>query len=140
MESAMMQIASRVVRSARTFWHRLGREEAVSALTILTILPVLAGAVAVGVETGQLYRLKRQMQVSADAAALSASIDLMGGKDMSGATPAAKYEAQRYGFTDGANGVTVTVSAPTTGTYAGTTNAVQVTVTKSTGFSIGSAL
>src|SRR4051812_12070303 len=119
MESAMMQIASRVVRSARTLGHRLGRDEAGSVLTILTILPVLAGAVAVGVETGQLYRLKRQMQVSADAAALSASIDLMGGKDMTTATPAAKYEAQRNGFTDGTNGVTVTVSAPTTGAYAG---------------------
>src|SRR3954451_23196715 len=115
MESAMMQTASRIVRSARTYWHRLCRNESGSVLTILTILPVLAGAVAVGVETGQLYRLKRQMQVSADAAALSASVDLMGGKDMTAATTTAKYEAQRNGFADGANGVTVTANAPTTG-------------------------
>lgn len=136
----MMQIAFRVVGSARTCWNRLRRDDSGSVLTVLTILPVLAGAVAVGVETGQLYRLKRQMQVSADAAALSASIDMMGGKTLDAATPAAKYEAQRNGFTDGVNGVTVTAAAPTSGPYAGTTNAVEVTVTKSTGFSIGSAL
>jgi Flp pilus assembly protein TadG len=136
----MMQIASRMVRSARSAWGRLRRDESGSVLTILATLPVLAGAVAIGVETGELYRVKRQMQVSADAAALSASVDLMNGKTMTQATATGKYEAQRNGFSDGVNGVTVTVAAPTTGSYAGTTNAVQVTIQKSMGFSIGSAL
>src|SRR5579872_1481047 len=141
MESAMMQIASRVVCSVRSAWHRLGRDESGSVLTLLTALPVLAGAVAIGVETGELYRVKRQMQVSADAAALSASVDLLAGKTMDQATTTAKYEAQRNGFTDGVNSVTVSVSAPTAGTtYASTTNAVQVKIQKSMGFSIGSAL
>ena len=140
----MMQIASRVVCSVRSAWHRLGRDEAGSVLTLLTALPVLAGAVAIGVETGELYRVKRQMQVSADAAALSASVDLLAGKTMDQATATAKYEAQRNGFidgsTDGTHTVTVTVSAPTSGSFAGVTNAVQVTIQKGMGFSIGSAL
>ncbi|MBS0526661.1 MAG: hypothetical protein JSS04_23730 [Proteobacteria bacterium] len=136
----MMQFASRVVCSARSAWDRLRRDESGSIITILTTLPVLAGAVAIGVETGEVYRVKRQMQVSADAAALSASVDLMNGKSMTTATATGKYEAQRNGFADGVNGVTVTVAAPTSGSYAGTTNAVQVTIQKSMGFSIGSAL
>jgi Flp pilus assembly protein TadG len=139
MESAMMQIASRAVRSARSAWDRLRRDESGSVLTILATLPVLAGAVAIGVETGELYRVKRQMQVSADAAALSASVDLMNGKSMTVATATGKYEAQRNGFTDGVN-ATVTVAAPTSGAYAGTTNAVQVTIQKSVGFSLGAAV
>ena len=136
----MMQIASRMVRSACSAWDRLRRDESGSVLTVLATLPVLAGAVAVGVETGELYRVKRQMQVSADAAALSASVDLMNGKTMTQATATGQYEAQRNGFANGVNGVTVTVAAPTSGAYASTTNAVQVTIQKSMGFSIGSAL
>lgn len=136
----MMRIASRAARSARSAWDRLRRDESGSVITILATLPVLAGAVAVGVETGELYRVKRQMQVSADAASLSASVDLMNGKTMTQATATGQYEAQRNGFSNGVNGVTVTVAAPTSGSYAGTTNAVQVTIQKSMGFSLGSAL
>lgn len=135
----MTQSVSRVVRSARTFWHRLGRDEAGSVLTILTIVPVLAGAVAIGVETGQVYRMKRQMQVSADAAALAASVAMMNGNSAN-ATTSAHSAAQTNGFTNGVNGVTVAVAAPTSGSYAGTTNAVQVRIEKTMGFSIGSAL
>lgn len=141
----MMQIASRVVRSARSAWDRLRRDESGSVLTVLAALPVLAGAVAIGVETGEVYRVKRQMQMSADAAALSASVDMMNSNAGTTVTPQAiatgKYEAQRNGFTDGVNGVTVTVAAPSSGSYAGTPNAVQVTIQKNNmGFSIGSAL
>ncbi|MFI5030217.1 MAG: pilus assembly protein TadG-related protein [Reyranellales bacterium] len=136
----MMQIASRAVRSALSAWHRLRRDESGSVITVLAALPVLAGAVAIGVETGEVYRVKRQMQVSADAAALSASVDMMNGKGLPTATTTAQYEAGRNGFTNGVNGVTVSVAAPTSGSYAGTTNAVQVTIQKSMGFSIGSAL
>jgi hypothetical protein len=140
MESAMMQIASRMVRSARSAWDNLRRDESGSVLTILASLPVLAGAVALGVQTGELYRVKRQMQVSADAAALSASVDMMNGKGMTVATATGIYEAGRNGFSNGVNGVTVTVAAPTSGSYASTTNAVQVTIQKTMGFSLASAL
>ena len=120
---------------------RLRRDElGILVITVLAALPVLAGAVAIGVETGEVYRVKRQMQVSADAAALSASVDMMNGKGMPTATTTAQYEAGRNGFTNGVNGVTVSVAAPTSGSYAGTTNAVQVTIQRSMGFSIGSAL
>ena len=67
----MMQSASRMLRAAQNHWHRLGRDESGSALAFLAVLPVLAGAVAIGIETGELYRVKRMMQNSADAAALA---------------------------------------------------------------------
>src|SRR5689334_17366624 len=141
MESAMMQIASRAVRSARSRWHLLRRDESGSIITFVVFLPVLAGAVAIGVETGQLYRVKRQMQSTADAAALSGAIDSMAAKNLDTITATARYEAQRNGFTHGANGVTVNVAnPPASGPNSGNANAVEVTITKTTGFSIGAAL
>jgi len=137
----MMQIASRVVRSAHTRWHRLRRDESGSIITFVVFLPVLAGAVAIGVETGQLYRVKRQLQTTADAAALAGAIDSMAAKSPTTIIATAKYEAQRNGFTDGVNGVTVTVvNPPASGPNASNTNAVEVTIRKTMGFSIGAAL
>jgi Flp pilus assembly protein TadG len=137
----MMQAASRVARAARHHWHRLGRDEKGSMVAFLAVLPVLAGAVAIGVETGELYRVKRQMQGSADAAALAGSVDRIAAKNNTVITADARYEAQRNGFTDGSNGVGVTVNAPpTSGPNVGTTGAVEVVITKTQTFSLGAVL
>jgi Flp pilus assembly protein TadG len=136
----MMQGALRVVQATRNYWHRIGKDERGSMLALLAVLPVLAGAVAIGIETGELYRVKRQMQSSADAAALAGSIDRIAGRTSS-ITTDAKYEAQRNGFTDGSNGVTVTVNAPpTSGPNVTTTGAVEVIITKTQKFSLGAVL
>src|ERR1700761_3363877 len=136
----MMQSALRVVRAMRNHWHRLGTDERGSMLALLAVLPVLAGAVAIGIETGELYRVKRQMQSSADAGALAGSIDRIAGRTTS-ITTDANYEAQRNGFTNGSNGVTVTVNAPpTSGPNVNTTGAVEVIITKSQRFSLGAVL
>jgi Flp pilus assembly protein TadG len=136
----MMQSALRMFRAARNDWHRLGSDERGSMLALFAVLPVLAGAVAIGIETGELYRVKRQMQSSADAAALAGSIDRIAGRTTS-ITTDAMYEAQRNGFTDGSNGVTVTVNAPPkSGPNVGTTGAVEVIITKSQTFSLGAVL
>lgn len=139
----MMQIASRVAlaaRSARNHWRRLSRDEGGSVIALLAMLPVLAGAVAIGIETGQLYRLKRQMQGAADAAAMAGSVERVANRTAT-ITSAAQYEAQRNGFTDGTNGVVVTVNGPpTSGGNTTTTGAVEVIITKSTGFSLGGVL
>lgn len=137
----MMESALRVARGARGHWQRFKRDDKGSLLALLAVLPVLAGAVAIGIETGQLYRVKRQMQSSADAAALAGAIDRMAGKNNTVITATAQYEAQRNGFTNGTGGVNVTVNAPpTTGPNTGTTGAVEVIITKSTGFSLGAVL
>jgi Flp pilus assembly protein TadG len=137
----MMQIALRVARGARSHWPRFKRDEKGSLLALLAVLPILAGAVAIGIETGQLYRMKRQMQSSADAAALAGAIDRMAGKNSTVIGATAQYEAGRNGFTNGAANVTVAVNAPpTTGPNVGTTGAVEVIITKSTGMSLGAVL
>src|SRR6202008_2325253 len=99
------------------------------------------GTVAVGVETGQLYRTKRQMQGAADAAALAGAIDKVNGGTNTSAIAAALYEAQRNGFQNGVGGVTVTVNAPpTSGANVSTTNAVEVIVTKPSSFVLAKVL
>jgi Flp pilus assembly protein TadG len=137
----MMQAASRMLRATCDHWHRLRRDESGSVLALLAVLPVLAGAVAIGIETGQLYRVKRQMQSSADAAALAGAYDRLAGKSATVIQANAKYEAQRNGFTDGVNSVVVTVNAPpTSGSNRTTTGAVEVIITKTQSFSLGAVL
>jgi Flp pilus assembly protein TadG len=137
----MMRGASRAFRSARMTWRRLRRDKRGSVLGFLAVIPVVIGTVAVGVETGQVYRTKRQMQGAADAAALAGAIDRMAGKNTATITATAQYEAQRNGFQNGVGGVTVTVNAPpTSGSNMSATGAVEVIVAKSHKFSLAGAL
>ena len=137
----MMRGASRAFRSARLTWQRLLKDERGSVLAFFVAIPVVAGTVAVGVETGQLYRTKRQMQGAADAAALAGAIDKVNGGTNTSATAAALYEAQRNGFQNGVGGVTVTVnSPPTSGSNVSTANAVEVIVAKPSSFALANVL
>jgi Flp pilus assembly protein TadG len=128
----MPRVLSRTLIVAQSGWRRLRRDESGSVLAYMVVIPVLAGALAIGVETGQLYRVKHQMQSASDDAALAASIDLIAGKAKSTATADALYETQRNGFTNGTNTVNVTVNVPpTSGANTANQNAVEVIVTKS---------
>src|ERR1700759_2395509 len=95
----MVRVASRVLQAARHQWRRLIRDERGSVIMLAMWLPGLAGVIAIGVETGEIYRVKRQMQGAADAAALAGAIDIANNKSAS-VTTDAKFEAQRNGFTD----------------------------------------
>ena len=137
----MLRTISRGLRVMRTKYRGLGRDDSGSVLTFLVVIPVLVGTVAIGVETGQLYRVKRQMQSAADAAALAGSVDRIAGKTTGVITTTAQYEAQRNGFTNGTNGVAVTVNAPpTSGANISATGAVEVIVTKTQSFSLGAVI
>src|SRR5690242_2598535 len=109
----MLAGISRRLLALRSRWHSFGLDDSGSVITLLAAVPVIAGTVAVGIETGQLYRVKRQMQISADAAALAASIDVAAGRGSS-ATADGRYEAQRNGFANGSNSITVAVNVPPT--------------------------
>ena len=137
----MLSAILRRLSAARALGRNLRLDDSGSVVTILVALPVLAGAVAIGVETGELYRIKRQMQSAADAAALAGSVDRAAGKSSTVITTDARYEAQRNGFTDGSNTVVVTVNAPPTiGTNATAPGAVEVIITKTQKFSLGAVL
>lgn len=141
MGADMLRSFSRGIHSAYAIWRRLRFDDSGSVLSILVVVPVLIGAVALGVETGEMYRVKRQLQSAADAAALSGSIDRAARKDAATITATARYEAQRNGFQNGVNGVAVTVNAPpTSGPNVSVTAAVEVIITKPQSFSLGAAL
>lgn len=87
----------------------------------------LFGMIAFAADVGVMLRDRRLLQVAADAAAVAGASELSYG----GATSAAKSASATNGFTDGSNGVTVTVSTPpATGTHTGCTGCVEVVVTK----------
>ncbi len=67
----MLSAILRRFSAVRSMWRRFGLNDSGSVTTFLIAIPVLAGTVAIGVETGQLYRVKRQMQSAADDAALA---------------------------------------------------------------------
>jgi hypothetical protein len=138
----MWGFVSRMLGAARLKASSLGRDEAGTIIMYAVAVPVFAGVVAVGAETGNFYRVKRQMQNAADAAALSASIDSVGGKSPAAITTDALYQAQRNGFTNGVDNVSVTVnSPPSSGPNVGTPGAVEVVIKKSSqSFIFGDAL
>ncbi len=137
----MKQELTNLLKRSRAVLERLRRNDDGSVFALMVTVPVLAASVAVGIETGNVYRQKRQMQNAADAGALSGAVDLAAGKSTSTVTTTARYEAQRNGLTDGSNGTTVTVNIPpTSGPNAGKSGAVEVVVTKAQSFSLASAL
>jgi Flp pilus assembly protein TadG len=101
--------------------HRLGRDQrGVIAVIFAIMFPVVAGILALGIETGIWYGVKRHNQAIADVAAYSAALEIAGGNPANAVT-AAETDAKTNGF-DFANSantgstVTVATSGPTTST------------------------
>jgi hypothetical protein len=83
------------------------------------------------VDAGMLERSYIQLQGGAQAAAMAGSIALQRGGSSSTITSAGQAVAGFNGFTNGSNGVTVTIqNPPAAGTYANNSLAVLATVTK----------
>ena len=86
---------------------RIGRDEGyVLALTALMMLPILAFT-GFAVDLGSWYARASQIQRAADAASLAGVQEL---PNLANATSAANAVAQRNGFTNGVNGVTITIA------------------------------
>ena len=95
---------------------RLGKDDEGQALVLaalgMIVLLLMAG---LGVDVGYLRYQKQQMQKAADAGALAGASALIYYRDGIGEaqiTAAAKSDSQANGFTDGDNGVMVTVNHP----------------------------
>lgn len=140
MGAGMQRIFSRSLCAWQSEWRRFASDETGAVLAFLVILPVLAGMVALGMETGKLYTIQRMMQNAADDAALAGSIDRLNGASIDTITTDARFETKRNGFTNGTNNVSVSVTVPTSGSYANTPGAVQVTVSQPQSFSFGNVL
>ena len=91
--------------------HRYARGQLIVLMTLGLIALIGVGGIAVDI--GYFYSARRQMQTAADAAAI-AGINAQLGSQGGNYQQAAIDVASLNGFTNGQNGVTVTVGPPTT--------------------------
>jgi len=103
--------------------------EAGQALVFVALGMVLLSAVlGLAVDIGYMRFLKRRIQTAADSAAIAAAAEINYGD----VTAAAKADAASNGFTDQANGVTITVNnPPASGPNQGVQGYVEVLISKS---------
>lgn len=94
-------------------------------------LVALIGIAGLAVDIGYFYSARRQMQTAADAAAI-AGINAELGSQSSNYQQAALDVATINGFTDGANGVTVTVAPPANPPNPSSNTYVEVDIARST--------
>jgi len=108
----------------------IGKRQRGSIAILGTVtMTALFGMLGLGFDAGYLYHLKRTAQLAADAAARAGALELQNGSNKDTITDQAKAEAATNGFTNGANGVTVTVNKPPIGgSWDGNDNAVQVII------------
>jgi hypothetical protein len=111
---------------AKHLLNRLKTEDGqVLVLTGLALM-VLLLAVSLGVDVGYLRYQKQQMQKAADAAAIAGAAARIYNGDY---TDAARNDSAANGFTDGQNGITVTVNnPPASGPFAGNSSYVEAIV------------
>ncbi|MCW5748982.1 MAG: hypothetical protein KIT36_22520 [Alphaproteobacteria bacterium] len=99
------------------------------AILVALAVPVLIGALALAIDTGHWYTVKRQAQQQADSAALGAARALQSGVSTADALRVvAINDAARNGFANSAPNTLTLHWPPVSGAYAGATNAVEVVV------------
>lgn len=125
---------------------RFRRDErgAISVLTAL-LVTALVGMMALGLEVGYWYMLKRNLRTAADAAALSAALDYVNGKTSDAALVSAAQNALTKNgmsltcaFGSSAGGCSVQ-RPPSSGANTGNSSAVEVTLTQPVGLLFASA-
>jgi hypothetical protein len=95
---------------------------------------MLTGFAGMGVDVGYWEYQQRQQQSATDAAAIGGAQQLLysGCPSQSTALAAGKTDAANNGFTDGSNGVSVSITnPPASGVYAGSSCAVRAQITSS---------
>jgi hypothetical protein len=107
------------------------RERGSVAIVVAGSIVALLGFTGMAVDVGYLQWTRIRIQDAADAAVQTALIEAENG--YSDWATAGRTSASLNGFTNGVNGVTVTLnSPPTSGTMAGQANAIEAIVTQST--------
>ena len=101
------------------------------AVMLALMLPIMLGFVGLGVEVGFWYKSRRDLQSVADAAAIGGAYEVKDGFTSTTITATATTEATRNGL-DTASGETIAVNYqyPTSGSYTGDDNAVEVLITR----------
>ena len=123
--------AAAIRKPAALLQRVLHDKRGLSAVTVAVSLPVLFGVAGLGIDTGLWYTIKRQNQSAADAAALSAAYEVIGGHNCptdvtTYLVPAASEAATRNNY----GGTTPSVTCP----YSDSVVASGVKVTVPAGF------
>jgi len=101
-------------------------------VTTVLSMAVLLAFLGLALDVGHLQLVKSRMQSAADAAALGGAQQIKMSGSSAGAAAAARSDASRNGFTNGVNGVTVTVNTPPASGYStGDSTGVEVIVSDS---------
>jgi hypothetical protein len=112
------------------------RDERGSMIVLAAVvLPLLLAFAAVALDTGYMYDYKQRMGAAADAAALAGAFEIKRSVGIDSATLNAyiRDDAARNGFTDGVDGITITISRPpVTGLHVGDTKYVEVVIARPT--------
>jgi hypothetical protein len=111
----------------RRFSDESGQTLIVSALA----MTCLFGFIALATDVGIMMRQKRQVQTAADAAAIAGALEskFLGTGATTAIVAAAKAASAQNGYTDGSNGVTVTVNPPPLyGPHAGVSGYIEAIV------------
>jgi Putative Flp pilus-assembly TadE/G-like len=96
------------------------------------LMPALVGIIGLGTEGAAWFLTHRAMQDATDSAAVSAATAYYVQGNTTGLTLQAQAVAAGYGFTDGTNGVSVTVNRPpASGSHTTTPRAVEVIISQS---------
>ena len=97
------------------------------AVMVVLLVPVLVGMMGIAVDVSVWYMIKRNLQNAADAAAVSASFEIVNGNTV-GAAIAAKTDAERNGFDEAAGAVLTVNIPPLSGPNSGNATSVEVII------------
>src|SRR4051794_12486704 len=110
-------------------WRR--RARGFVLVTMVASMVVILSIVGLAIDSGYLQLVKVRMQTAADAAVIGAVQELRA-NGPTNVTAAGRSDSAANGFTNGQNGVTVTVNTPpSTGNYTGDNTAVEVMIRQS---------
>lgn len=112
--------------------HCAERRGSILLLTAILLL-VLLGVSGFALDAGNLTSYKHRMQSAADAAAVAGAREVKRKSSISNGDllTFVQHDATNNGFTDGSNGISVTVNhGPATGTYAGDSKYVEVLISR----------
>jgi uncharacterized membrane protein len=112
------------------------RERGFTILAYALMVFVVLGFTGLAIDAGYLQWQRRLMQSAADAAAMGALREMELGRTNTAPTNdltlAAQNDAALNGFTNGTNGVTVTLNnPPASGTFSGVNTAAQAVISRS---------
>jgi Flp pilus assembly protein TadG len=110
-------------------WFRGDKRGAIIVLFALT-LPILVGAVGLGVEVTLWFNTKRSLQTAVDAAAIGGAYSLNDDNGTAAVTSDATTEATSNGYDASTDSISVNLP-PTSGSYTADTTAVEVSMTRS---------